>query len=621
MRNAVGTWKRYPLWAGLLVLIAGILLSFESRRGDFDHPAGTRDLFATYHVLLTITALGETPASDHLFLPTVSLGRDIDKQIPWGLAVPSKGGDFIYTSFPPLGFLAPYAVLRAFDAEPSVRSLARFNAAVGAVSAILLFLLLFVLLETAGFGAWTAAGGALAGGSVAVFSREALLSHGLVYWAHSLYQPVLVLSIYCTFRCLRPPADPASRRYSAALVTLAALGPLVEWTAHVTNAGIAFVLWRGHPGGAAGRALAARVAAASAFAAALTVAHLSAGVGPQAAANALLERFVARVGHSGAMTELLQGYALSFGAFLPTIAAMLAISWLRRGVRHGASTAMRYPGALPVLILGVAVVPLLENALLLQHAGRFSFDRLKFVVPAAMLIAFCFAEAGARWRAITAALVLASCVQGYWSYREDLDAFSGWSAVDHDNRVLAREVATAADPACSEYGSNIRVRGYANVAFHHGIHEQVSLRDVPNMLARKGACAAVFLEGEWAYPDLPRYTRALITLRDGDASIVSVAPGGAARHAWLPVPDDFFLTDVNWDRGVARRWAGFFLPKRERYSNDFRPGRLVKFADGQVRRIVRAETSGPYLNVFVEGSPLIADKAGLPSVYTVREGP
>jgi len=51
---------------------------------------GAQNLEVTYHVLLTVTALNEDPVKNYWYLPTVSLGRELDKHIPWGATVPTK---------------------------------------------------------------------------------------------------------------------------------------------------------------------------------------------------------------------------------------------------------------------------------------------------------------------------------------------------------------------------------------------------------------------------------------------------------------------------------------------------------------------------------------------------
>jgi len=83
--------------------------------------------------------------------------------------------------------------------------------------------------------------------------------------------------------------------------------------------------------------------------------------------------------------------------------------------------------------------------------------------------------------------------------------------------------------------------------------------------------------------------------------------------------DSFFLTDFNWTRGVARNWAGFFLPYTEKNYREYSPGRFVKFASGYERRILRSQPGGQYLNIYIEGDPLDPEKVGLPSSYSVRD--
>jgi len=57
------------------------------------------DSNATWHVLLTIGAYDETPASVHKFLPIVSLGDEMDKHIQWAEMVADEDGNYYYTLF------------------------------------------------------------------------------------------------------------------------------------------------------------------------------------------------------------------------------------------------------------------------------------------------------------------------------------------------------------------------------------------------------------------------------------------------------------------------------------------------------------------------------------------
>lgn len=85
--------------------------------------------------------------------------------------------------------------------------------------------------------------------------------------------------------------------------------------------------------------------------------------------------------------------------------------------------------------------------------------------------------------------------------------------------------------------------------------------------------------------------------------------------------DPFYLSDQNWDRGVARHWPGFFVPNTPAYATRFSVGREVVFANGEQRRIERTVAHGAYLHVVVDGGPLRASETGVPSRFSVRGSP
>ena len=79
-----------------------------------------------------------------------------------------------------------------------------------------------------------------------------------------------------------------------------------------------------------------------------------------------------------------------------------------------------------------------------------------------------------------------------------------------------------------------------------------------------------------------------------------------------------FLTDENWINGVARHWAGFFLPNTPENYSRFQVGKIVKCANGEEREIIKAEPSGAYLNIFLNGPILDPNLCGRPDSYTVK---
>lgn len=448
-----------PFLYAVVILTLLLFTSYQLRSAEFDSIDGAPNIIATYHTLLTITALDESPAAEHYFLPTVSLGRDIDKHIPWGATRPTSSGDFIYTNFYSPGYVAPYFWFKAWNLAITEHNLAVFNFVLGCLSTLILFLLLNTLLRYNGFSPALAAMAAVAGCIISVFSREALLSNGVTYWCHSLWQPLFLGALLCFLQYQTSPSERGRKFSAAALLALAFVGPLTEWTGYIFNAGLIALLWVNGQKSSDSRTLAIKVLLITGLAMSLMLAHLILALGLRATIGALLARFVARNASSGSLAELIGGYGQSYGLFLIGIVVILAIASFSRF--HDASAARRNV-TLSLLIASAA--PLAENLLLLQHASMFSFDRLKFIAPSALLIALAFAS-----YKVTARIVLAG--------------------------VLADDVLKEIDPACTVFASSFEVRGYANLLFHRGIHENATPEQAMTFLRSDHGCALVYLEG------------------------------------------------------------------------------------------------------------------------------
>ncbi len=522
MRNTAETLSRNLAALALAVILVLLFLSLQARSKDFADVTGARNLEATHHALLTIQALDSSPVAHHRLLPTVSLGGAADKHIAWGATVPTDTGDYIYTSFTPAGFLAPYLVLGALGVPASVQSLALFGVACGAATTLLLFVLLHRMLRQGGHTPWVCAGGALLGALVSIFSREALQSHGLVYWVHSLYQAVLVLNLLALQRYLAAAHAGAPRRAAAvSLVLLVFLGAWTEWTGYVFGAGLAALCWFGVLMERPHRRLAALLVLALVAAGLVTLVHYGAVLGLEPTMDAFIRRFFARGASRGSLAALFDGYSLSFGLFLAATGVALAV--LLVAMARGA----RAPGVLApsqrdvALLLLAAGIPLLENGVLLQHASEFSFDRLKFIFLAALLIAFAFSRLARAARWLLALALLCASVQGWSAYRSDLARYADWAAVDADNKALVAAIRQQVDLGCAVLLSP-GVRGYSNTLLGRGIHENKRPGDALALLREKDACAAIYLDAEWAHQDLPRYRSATITWPDGQVASLSV---------------------------------------------------------------------------------------------------
>ena len=84
--------------------------------------------------------------------------------------------------------------------------------------------------------------------------------------------------------------------------------------------------------------------------------------------------------------------------------------------------------------------------LMLQHASQFSFDRLKFIIPATILFSVGFASLKINGRIMLSLLLLVASIHGWISYKNDLKGYKSWAAIDAANRDLATRVWNATLP-------------------------------------------------------------------------------------------------------------------------------------------------------------------------------
>ena len=106
-----------------------------------------------------------------------------------------------------------------------------------------------------------------------------------------------------------------------------------------------------------------------------------------------------------------------------------------------------------------------------------------------------------------------------------------------------------------------------------------------------------------------------------DSGPIAVLPALVLPPVLVFPSDDtpFNLTDRNWINGVARDWAGFFVPNNFQNAREFTAGKSIRFSDGQVRTITRQEDGGPYLNIFLSGPPLDGNIVGFPKKFEIQK--
>jgi hypothetical protein len=510
----------------LLPIVLLWIASVAIRWVRFDERAVAANISASHHVLLTVEALNRTPVAVHHMLPIVTLGRTLDREVPFGASVRAPNGIYYYTSFPPLGFIAPWAFFQTTHLAPTVANLMVFNFAIHLAATLLLALLVVEVLARAGADASMQRIVAAIAGATYLFAYEAAYSHGLVYWHHSLFQVAWLAQLVAAARVFHSLDDGTApnRLEIGLLLTASFLAPSIEWSGYLSGAAIAGALWWSGRRERRGWALALATLAATAAAGVVLIAQFASVVGLEPLIAALGERAGARSVVHGSLMSLVAGYAESFGWYLLLAGAVLAAYVIQ--VR-------RAPPAWASRILVVATIPLVENVVLAEHATIYTYDRLKALVVVVLVLALfiAFLSSSFRDRALFLwmAAVVAALVQPgpsrVWPVNPPLES----------NTPLFERLRAVARP-CAVYGMNNISRAWVDLSLGANVYESIPGMDsLRRIVAARGACQGIYLR---VGRDLSEsiYLWRFATVYDAATGVTDSIPGVEPRRPRLAVP-------------------------------------------------------------------------------------
>src|SRR5258708_14604510 len=342
--------------AAVMLLFVMLVTAHGFISRDIYNNIGVQNLETPWHVLLTGESMAQPQASKHAFLPIVTLGQPTDRYIPWGATVADSEGRYYYTSATSPTFVLPYIWFRAFQLDPTIENLAGFNFLLQTVLILLLYSFVYKLLQFCGVTSATAAASSAAAMTICIFSREALLAFGIVYWYHGIYLIALVAALWLILYAVSSTTAP-SRRLLLAIGFACFFGAWIDWTGFIFNAGAAVLLFVFGPT-RRNRWIAISMVGGTALAGLVIIAHYGAVIDLATMLTAMKGRFAQRSPLGGRGTTynvlaLIQGYALSFVPFLVTLLAG-CILVLRARIK---------PEVLKLLIMMIllASIPLVQN--------------------------------------------------------------------------------------------------------------------------------------------------------------------------------------------------------------------------------------------------------------------
>ena len=458
-----------------LLLVCGFAL-FRHRTGNIDY----RNSDATWHVLLTVECYDETPISQHLFLPLVSMGGEENKGIPWGMTIADDAGNYYYTSFSPAGFFAPWLFFKTFRLTASEDSLYLFNNILFGFSSVILALLLLAVYEKNQYRYFLVIIGVLSYVSL----PELLHGMGVVYWNQSVMQVTLLLQIYAYYRY----SLDGKVNYRWLFYILALINPYIEWTGFVANVG--FALSEIIVNGKKSRIIAIKrttiIVFLTASALVLYCAHFFMRIDHYSFFNTMLLRYGVRdsVG-SVSILQLLRGYYSSFlyiGIALVGLAvwAIIKVGRIKTNI---------------IMLIFVCFFPIIENVIMLQHSVQYTYDRMKAAFVLIVLLCEFARNIMEAYKSVYISTVLivtiAFCsVMNLFYYINDSSSI--WEADYLESNAIMADYVIKEYPDAL-YTSDSDIRGYMNILFHRGIYEWQTLESSEQIANQRGAEQIVYI--------------------------------------------------------------------------------------------------------------------------------
>lgn len=490
--------KSHFLIVVICVSLVFLIAAFKYRSGDI----GYLNSDATWHTLLTVISYDETPISQHLFLPIVSLGSAEDKFIPWGATIPDEQGNYYYTSFSPAGYFLPWLFFKIGNLPATEASLYLFNTCLFAVSAAMWALFVKHIYDKHGDGNALAVIALL----TYVFAPGLLHGMGITYWHQSVMQVTLLAQViaYCRFK------ETGSKSSQAIFFILCILNPYIEWTGFVGNVGFALAELMDRNWRSVKRTFA--IAGTTVIAFVLFCGHYLLRTDKQQFFEALCQRFLARSVQKGITLERLgDTYLQSFQLVL--IIFVILVVWnfmLKKRVEI-------YHGRICLIL----AFPCLENIVMMSHAISYPYDCMKGIFLLSFLIVemshtliekskksrysdskiVCAAKSRFTAPAIIV-LCLALGLVNLNSYRNDERYI--WTAGYRANNMVVAEYINQNYPD-SALGTPSRVRGYMNLLFGRGIYGGETLETISEIAAREGKQYGVLITArlrDWSMDEI-----------------------------------------------------------------------------------------------------------------------
>lgn len=573
--------KKSLKYISILIIIT--LLTIFFRAGINSKRVYYQNYDATYHTLLTIKAYSETPVSQHHFLPIVTLGNKLDKYIWWGATIPDKYGNYYYTSFPFGGFVFPYFFFKVFKLNETINNMYIFSSLILLISVFLFYTLTKKIALF--FEVKNSDRAAIFSSIIYIFSLETFYSHGYIYWPHSLFQILYIMYFILCFSLFTEKERNKKKNFIKFFIISFFLCS-VEWSGYTTvfTTIISFFIFSKIKKEDM-KCEIMGVALGSILALSIFILIFISTVDSNLFFETVKARFMDRnFSDNISYMELIKGYLNSFHYFLLLIP--LGIFGLLKIKKEYLNVAILYF----IILLG----GILENILMKQHAAIYHFDRLKILLIFPIVIVLIFKVYKEKLLKFLIVLIIFSSIYTMYVYPSN-------RVIRNNFFIKNEEISKKVKDECSEslIGTNIAVRGHFNLLFNRNIYENIDIERLNKIALDRGVKSFCFINSRYGFSSQPKLN-SFIKLNTSFEKV-------------------FFITDSNWKRGISRTKAGFFVKNDLENRNKYKVGKKIKINNNDIRIIEKIEAQNGYLNIWLSGKILEADKLDYPNKFEVIE--
>ncbi|MEI0581169.1 hypothetical protein [Brachyspira pilosicoli] len=522
----------YMVLIGIFIIFS-IILRYPKEDKNYTN------LDATYHTLLTVKAYNEIPIKEHKFLPIVTLGGY--KNVSWGATLPDKNGNFYYTSFSFIGYIAPYIFFKLFNLPITIYSLYLFNSILMIISCLLFYYIIYYYFSRYIEKKWLFIIVCI----LYLGTNEVIHSQGVIYWHHSLFQIFFLLHIISFIKL-------NNKYFKIVFWVLFFINPYIEWTGYISNFSffIFFIIKLIFSKDKKYIKYLLIISILTSLSFLVFSLHYLLNINSKDYINAMISRFKSRNFFNPiSIKYLFYGYYDSYKNILGIIIVSFAISFIfiPNSIKYYLLSLKKYSKLLFLLF-----IPILENLLMKEHAILYTFDRLKvifFLITVLLIIFIHIYKNNKKLFFIIFNLIFIIQFINIFLYQNNTK-YSFNIDYNYNNTTISQYVKSNFNNAILY--NNTYVRGYFNILFDKNIYEMYNFNTVYNYFCSNTNNILIYINSQPSLWQIHKINKCVI-LNYKYASILYIdnyklieKKYNIDNLVWL-----YNLTDENWTKGIS----------------------------------------------------------------------